>query len=188
MRRFIRPLIATAAICSLAFPATAQVFVIGSGLGSDCYKKTARATYSFIDAETTCTRALREETMNRENRAKTYTNRGVLRMRAGRYDQALEDYAEAIRLRPELGAAWLNQGAALIYKKDFGAAITPLNKAIELNSTDLFAAYYNRAIARENTGDVEGAYADFKKSLELRPEWDLAERQLTRFVVTETAG
>ena len=109
-------------------------------------------------------------------------------MRAGRYDQSLKDYAEAIRLRPELGAAWLNQGAALIYKRDFGAAIAPLNKAIELNSTDLFAAYYNRAIARENTGDVEGAYADFKKSLELRPEWDLAERQLTRFVVTETAG
>lgn len=188
MRRLTQSLIATAALCAIASPASAQVFVIGNGLGAECYQKTARASSNFIDAETTCTRALREESMTRDNRAKTYVNRGVLRMRAGRYDQSLKDYENAIRLQPELGAAWLNQGAALIYKKDFGAAIAPLNKAIDLNSTDLFAAYYNRAIARENTGDVEGAYADFKKSLELRPEWDLAERQLTRFVVAETAG
>lgn len=188
MHRFTRPIIAGFATLLIGLPASAQVFVIGNGLGKECYEKTARVSTSFIDAESTCTRALREETMNRENRAKTYTNRGVLRMRAGRYDQSLSDYAEAIKLRPELGAAWLNQGAALIYKKDFGAAIAPLNKAIELNSQDIFAAYYNRAIARERTGDVEGAYADFQKSLDLRPGWDLAEKQLSRFVVSETAG
>ena len=63
----------------------------------------------------------------------------------------------------------------------FPAALAPLDRAIELESIDLFAAYYNRAIAKENTGDVAGAYADFTKSLELKPGWELAERQLTRF-------
>lgn len=175
-------------LVTLSLPATAQVFVIGNGLGSECYQKAARKSNNFLDAETTCTKALREETMNKENRAKTYTNRGVLRMRDGRYDQALSDYAEALRLRPGLGEAWLNQGAAYIYKNDFGSALQSLNKSIDLGTNDLFAAYYNRGIARENTGDVEGAYYDFQKSLELKPEWPLAERQLNRFTVTPTSG
>ena len=59
-----------------------------------------------------------------------------------------------------------------------------LEKAIELNSEDLYAAYYNRAIARENTGDVQGAYYDFVKSKELNPEFDATDRQLARFTVT----
>jgi tetratricopeptide (TPR) repeat protein len=188
MRRFIRPAFFASIILTLAAPASAQVFVIGNGLGAECYQKTARASGNFIDAETSCTRALREETMNRENRAKTYVNRGVLRMRAGRYDQAIADYDSAVNLQPELGAAWLNRGAALIYQKDFASALPQLNRAIELNSQDLFAAYYNRAIARENTGDVQGAYSDFNKALELRPDWDLAERQLSRFMIKETNG
>ncbi|MEO1643148.1 MAG: tetratricopeptide repeat protein [Pseudomonadota bacterium] len=188
MRSSLRFASVAAGLFALSLPATAQVFVIGNGLGAECYGKTARQVSNFIDAETTCTRALREESMNRENRAKTYTNRGVLRMRAGRYDQALSDYSEAIRLRPELGEAWLNQGAAHIYKDDFGPALQSLNTAIDLGTKDLFAAYYNRAIAKEGTGDVEGAYYDFKKSLELKPEWSLAQRQLARFTVTPTIG
>jgi tetratricopeptide (TPR) repeat protein len=59
-----------------------------------------------------------------------------------------------------------------------------LNKAIELDSHDLYAAYYNRAIAREHTGDIQGAYFDFKRADELNPESDLAKRQMERFQIT----
>ncbi|MEL6758513.1 MAG: tetratricopeptide repeat protein, partial [Pseudomonadota bacterium] len=94
---------------------------------------------------------------------------------------------DAIKLQPELGAAYLNKGAAMIYQKDFQGAIAPLDRAIDLESADLFAAYYNRAIARENTGDVAGAYADFQKSLALKPGWELAQNQLSRFSVEEAS-
>ncbi|MEM6651975.1 MAG: tetratricopeptide repeat protein [Pseudomonadota bacterium] len=183
----LKLMLAAAATALIAETASAQVFVIGNGLGGECYTKTKNKSSNFRETEQICTRALREQTMTRSNRAATLVNRGVLRMRAGRYDSALEDYAEATRLQPELGAAYLNQGAALIYQRNFQSAIDPLSRAIELNSLDLFAAYYNRAIARENSGDVEGAYFDFKKSLELKPDWDLAGRQLARFTV-EDAG
>jgi len=181
-------LIAIAIGIFLAQAAAAQVFVIGGGLGSECYQKTQNKYASYRDAERICTRALREETMNRGNRAATYVNRGVLRMRNGRYDSAIEDYANALKVKPDLGAAYLNKGAAHIYKKDFAGAITPLDRAIELNSDDIFAAYYNRAIARENIGDVPGAYDDFMKALELKPGWELVEGQLSRFEVTPIAG
>ena len=165
--------------------AAAQVFVVGGGLAKECYELALRDNYQYRTAVETCTRALREETMNRENRAATYVNRGVFHMRDGNYDMALEDYAKAKDIVPDLGAAYLNEGAAYIYKREFESALAPLNKAIELDTTDMFAAYYNRAIARENTGDVPGAYYDFKKALELKPGWELAERQLRRFRIEE---
>ena len=179
----LKLLLAAAATALAAETASAQVFVIGNGLGGECYQKTKNNTGSFRAADDVCSRALREQTMTRTNRAATYVNRGVLRMRAGKYAAALSDYSEATRLTPDLGAAYLNQGAAYIYMQDFAAAIGPLNQAITLESEDLFAAYYNRAIAKENTGDVSGAYYDFQESLALKPGWDLAERQLSRFTL-----
>lgn len=169
----------------LAASASAQVFVIGGGLAKECYDEAKDGNYVFRIVEQTCTNALQQETMTRTNRAATYVNRGVIRMREGVYDGALEDYARATDIEPELGAAYLNEGAARIYQKDFEAALVPLNRAIELDTVDIFAAYYNRAIARENTGDVTGAYYDFQKALELKPGWDLAERQLRRFTVQQ---
>ncbi|MEL7112062.1 MAG: tetratricopeptide repeat protein [Pseudomonadota bacterium] len=183
----LKLIIAAAATALVAETASAQVFVIGQGLGGDCYQKTKNQYSSFRDADQTCTRALREQAMTRSNRAATYVNRGVLRMRSGKYEQALSDYTDAIKLQPELGAAYLNKGAAMIYQKDFQGAIAPLDRAIDLESADLFAAYYNRAIARENTGDVAGAYADFQKSLALKPGWELAQNQLSRFSVEEAS-
>ena len=122
--------------------------------------------------------------MNLGNRAATYTNRGVLQMRAGMYEKALADYAKSKRIRPETGETHLNEGAAYIFLKDYENALKSLDLAIEYGSADLHAAYYNRALAREQLKDVEGAYYDFKMALELKPDWELAEWQLSRFEVS----
>ncbi len=182
----IKSLAGLLAALPLAMTASAQVFVIGTGLGADCYQKTSAAYASFRDAEETCTRALREETMTLANRAATFVNRGVLRMRNGDYEQARDDYASARRIQPDLAEAYLNDGAALIYQRDFAAALVALDKSLDLNVGDAYAAHYNRAIARENTGDVPGAYADFQRALELKPDWDLAARQLQRFKISRS--
>ena len=165
--------------------AFAQVTVIGSGLGKDCYTAVKYAKTSLRRTEALCTKALTVGQLNLENRAATLVNRGIVRMRDGRYDAALKDYASAERLYKANGPLYLNRGAALIYKQQYGDALSSLNTAIEMETSDLFAAYYNRAIAKEKTGDVQGAYFDFKKALELNPEFEQAEWQLTRFTVTE---
>ena len=175
---------ALAAVLTLsASAAFAQVIVSGGGMGKDCYDAAKYSRTSFREAEKVCTQALQFETLNTKNRAATYTNRGIIKMREGRYDSALSDYSASKRLMPNVGATWLNEGAALIYKKQFSEAFAALNKAIELNTQDAYAAYYNRAIARENTGDVQGAYYDYKKALELRPDFKQASDQLMRFSV-----
>ena len=106
-------------------------------------------------------------------------------MRLGNYDAALKDYSAAERLQSSQGPIYLNRGAALIYKQQFEDALPELSRAIELDTKDLFAAYYNRAIAKEKIGDVTGAYLDFKKSLELKPDFEPAISQIERFIVTE---
>lgn len=178
-----------AAFCLTAFAlmatpvAAAQVLVLGSGLGKDCYQAVKFAKTSLRSAEQVCTKALSAGNLDIRNRAATFVNRGIARMRDGRYDAALSDYASAENLNAKKGPLYLNRGAAHIYKKDFQSALADLNTAIELDSQDLFAAYYNRGIAKENTGDVQGAYFDFQKSLELNPEFKQAEVQLERFIV-----
>lgn len=179
-----RPLVLAALAALLAPAATAQVTVIGGGLARDCFEAVKFGLGSERDAEALCTRAIEHETLNMSNKAATFTNRGVLRMRMGNYDDALGDYALAKRLKPESGPTWLNEGAAYIFKQDYNSALVSLDKAIELESEDLFAAYYNRAIARENTGDIEGAYYDFVKSKELNPDFAKTDVQLARFSVT----
>lgn len=182
----LRPaLVAAGLVIGLALPASGQAIVLGGGLAKDCYESVKAGTERFRQTEETCTRALELEAMTRTNRAATYVNRGILMMRTERYEQAQADYTKALSIEPELGAAYLNRGAALIHQKRFEEALVALNRAIELDTEDIFAAHYNRAIARERTGDVEGAYADFLRSSELKPEWELVKRQLERFSVVE---
>lgn len=177
------------ALCLAAFAlstapaASAQVLVLGSGLGKDCYQAVKFEKTSLQKAEQVCTKALSAGNLDMKNRSATFVNRGIARMREGRYDAALSDYASAERLNAEKGSLYVNRGAAHIYKKDFDSALSDLNTAIELDAKDLFAAYYNRGIAKENTGDVQGAYFDFKKSLELNPDFQQAQIQLERFIV-----
>ena len=79
-------------------------------------------------------------------------------------------------------------GANYIYQEEYDLAKEVLDKAIDLGTDDLFAAYYNRGIANERIGDITSAYWDFRKSLDLNPEFEIAERQLERFIVTEEPG
>ena len=179
-----RAFVLSACLAGAASFANAQVTVIGGGIAHDCYEAVKFSLGSPSEAEKLCTRAIELEALNLSNKAATYTNRGVLRMRQGDYDRALSDYAVSKKIKPATGATWLNEGAAYIFKKDFNSALVSLEKAIELDSEDLYAAYYNRAIARENTGDVEGAYFDFVKAKELNPDFAPTDRQLSRFTVT----
>lgn len=173
-----------AALILLAPCAGAQVTVIGGGMAQDCYQSAKFSMSRFAEAEKLCTLALEQEALKVSDRAATYTNRGVLRMREGLLDEALADYAAARRMKPDAGATWLNEGAAHILGKNYIAALEALDQAIRLAPEDLWAAHYNRAIAREKTGNIEGAYDDFLKASELNPGFEASRIQLSRFTVT----
>ncbi|HEX3944381.1 MAG TPA: hypothetical protein VHW69_09870, partial [Rhizomicrobium sp.] len=58
-----------------------------------------------------------------------------------------------------------------------------INRGIEMGSNKPHIAYYDRAIADEALGNVRAAYQDYRKAVEIEPNFALASEQLSRFKV-----
>lgn len=115
--------------------------------------------------------------------AGTYNNRGVLLFSQASFENALRDFEQGIRFDPKIPEVYVNRGASLVALKRWADSVPPLNKGIEMQALELEKAYYNRAIAHEELGDIRRAYFDYLKAAELKPEWEQPKQQLTRFTV-----
>jgi tetratricopeptide (TPR) repeat protein len=131
----------------------------------------------------TCTTALEEEALSRHDRAATRNNRGVLYMTMSDFEDASNDFEAALRDEPMLGESWVNRGAAQVRMGNDREGVASIDKGLALGVSEPWRAYFNRALARENLGDLKGAYQDFVKAAELNPEWAAPKKELTRFTV-----
>jgi tetratricopeptide (TPR) repeat protein len=175
--------LAIAALLALAAgSASAAVDVIGNGLGHDCFvfARDGRAGDAQIDA---CTSAITSDTLNMRDRAATYVNRGVLRLRREQYPDALKDFDAAIAVNGTLAEAHVDRGAALVMLGRQQEAIAALDLGLELKPDSPQNGYFIRAMARERAGDLNGAYADYTRAAELAPNWARPQNELRRFTV-----
>ena len=180
----ILPGLAGAALAlGLAGGAQAAVTVIGGGLAEACSQAAVRGE-SGREYEEFCDLAIETEFLNARDRAGTYVNRGVLRMRRADYGKAIEDFDQAIRMKPDLGEGYVNRGAAYIGQERYEASIGEINRGLELGVEEPAKAYYNRALAYEGLEDARSAYFDYQKAQELAPGWGAPAEQLARFTVT----
>lgn len=179
------PLVTAAlgAALTLAGPAQAATTVLGNGLAGIC-SQFAKAGEDRAEALEVCTLALETEAMNRRDRAGTYVNRGVIKMRRQAYADARRDFDIAVRLKPDMGEAFVNRGGALVGEKRYAEALRDIDKGLSLGPEEPEKAYYNRGLANEGLADVKAAYFDYLKATELKPDWDPPRRELTRFSVT----
>lgn len=177
-------LTATAAsLFALCAPANAYVVVIGNQLAADCYMA-AKTGIDPAGGIATCTAALENMALTPHDRAGTYVNRGTLEVARKRYDAAMDDYNKGIQTMPTLGDAYIDRAGAYVYTKQWALAIADANKGLELGSSLPFAGYYNRAVAEHLSGDLQHAYFDYQKVLELEPKFTPASEMLKGFVVT----
>jgi len=163
-------------ICQAAFAQTIEISV--QGAARDCY---LAAQARDVKAIAVCDHALKFESLSARDRASTLTNRSALRIQAGDLRGALADNEQSIQIFDGLAVAYLNRGVALTALGQAGEAIASLNRCIEIGFAQPELAYYDRALAKENVGDIEGAYQDFKKALEVAPGFKAAEDQIRRF-------
>lgn len=169
-------------LVGVAGHASAVVIVVGNGAGAKCY---ATAEYGDpFEAFDICSRALEGQDMSVRDRAATYINRSVVRLRVHDYNGAIDDCDLSIARIPNIGEAYVNRGAALINLDKLKEALADLNKAIALGLDKVHLAYYNRGLAKEKLNDTRGAYEDYKKALELDPTFTLAAEELKRFTVS----
>ncbi|HEY8616588.1 tetratricopeptide repeat protein [Phenylobacterium sp.] len=159
------------------------VTVLGGGLAEAC-SEAARAGDRALEDEKTCTLALETEALNPRDRAGTYVNRGVLKLRRLSWDSATADFNQALRIKPDLAEAFVNRGAAAIGARRYAESLPDINRALALGVDEPAKAYYNRALAHEALDDPKSAYFDYQKAIELNPEWGLPKEQLARFTVT----
>ena len=178
-------LTATATIfVGLGAPADAFVVVIGNQLAHDCYIA-AKTGADPVGGIATCNSALVNEALTIHDRAGTYVNRGTMEIALNRVPQAMDDYDQGIKIMPELGDSYVDRAGGYIYTHQYALAIADANKGIELGPSLPFVGYFNRAVAEHLSGDLQHAYFDYQKTLELEPRFTPAADQLKGFVVTK---
>ncbi|MGE0596481.1 MAG: tetratricopeptide repeat protein [Hyphomonadaceae bacterium] len=182
MSKSLRCVVVATAAFALAAPAQALVIVVGSGPARACYEA-ARDSRTDAVSLRTCSTALNEGALARGERAATLVNRGVIHAARGSHGSALADFNAAGRVNPGLAEAYTNRGQALLQVRQFAQAIEALNAGIERGPNEPEKAYYNRAVAYEEMGDVRAAYNDYRRAAELAPSWDAPRTELARFQV-----
>ena len=91
--------------------------------------------------------------------AEFYYNRGIEYYNNGNIDLAIQDFSEAIRIKPDYVEAWTYRGAALNGTREWDKAIKDAREAIRINSD------YTKA------WNVPGAAFNYKKDYDLAIEY-----------------
>src|SRR5262249_1146957 len=65
---------------------------------------------------------------------KVYSERGLARLRQGKYKAAIQDFTQAVRMAPTDSEAYFNRGVAYLRARDNDAAIADFTEAIRLET------------------------------------------------------
>lgn len=129
-----------------------------------------------------CDQAILHGRLTRKDLLATYVNRGILHGAMEDYQKALKDYRTAVELEPETGEVYVNLGNLYLLSQKYDVAIEQYTTAIELTLAKNHIAHFNRAMAYENNKEFANAEADYRRAIELSPEWVLPQLRLERLI------
>ena len=89
---------------------------------------------------------------------------------AGKLDEAMQCYLEAIRLAPNPARAHLNRGNILLLKGDLNGALDAFMTALK-HKPDYAGAYYNIGNALLGNGQFDEAAMNYRRALEIQPDY-----------------
>ncbi|MEP0911305.1 tetratricopeptide repeat protein [Leptolyngbya sp. GB1-A1] len=102
-----------------------------------------------------------------------WSGKGYILANLGSYEQAIDSWDKAIKIKPDDHEAWHNRGVALLNLERYEQAIDSYNKAIEIK-LDFHQAWYNRGLALRNLGHYEEAIDSYNKAIKIRPDYHQA--------------
>ena len=116
-------------------------------------------------------------------RAEVLNNRSVLHYARADYDAALADNTAALKLDDRMAEAIVNRGSIFLVQHRPQAAAANFERALTFSPAHPEKVYFNRALAREEMGDLSGAYADYAQAAKLAPQWEQPKQEMIRFTI-----
>jgi tetratricopeptide (TPR) repeat protein len=110
----------------------------------------------------------------RYNLALYYQDREMIEEAEEQYNYIIDNISQTIA-NPYYNMGYIN----MIYRQDFKAAIEWFTQAIEKEPTYL-EAWYNRGFCHEVIGELKAARDDYKKSLEIKSDYALSIKGISR--------
>ena len=173
-----------AALAALSIPAAAAVTVLGSSSARLCYEAAEARSHAPASLEW-CDRELAGEASTRDDVVATHVNRGILKLRSRKVEEAIADFDAAIALDRKEPEAYLNKGMAFLHNPELAEeAIALFDEALARKTRRPAVAHYGRAVAHETQGRVRQAYFDYREASRLEPKWREPQIELTRFKVS----
>ena len=114
---------------------------------------------------------------NRAASFREHYENGLRAYEAGRRTEAIAEYREAVRLKPDAAEAHNSLGAVLYNVGEAEAAIQEYRRALRLNP-DLAEAHNNLGVALLSTGHFAAAVGEYRQAVELKPEFTEARYNL----------
>lgn len=112
--------------------------------------------------------------MNRELRA------GNMSFKAGKYEDAIKHYTNAIDHDPEMCVAFNNRAMAYLNLKKYVEGEADASRALELEPGNV-KALFRRGVAREFQGKLVEAKLDYENVVQLEPKNHAAKEKLQSF-------
>lgn len=104
------------------------------------------------------------------NLAVKRNDRGEEFRKKGEFDNAIQEYTEAIKLNPMFSWPYNNRGLARAAKGEFDEALKDFADAIRLDPKYAFA-FNNRGLVRAAKGELENAMKDYTEAIRLSPRY-----------------
>ncbi|MGA7675504.1 MAG: tetratricopeptide repeat protein [Rhizomicrobium sp.] len=124
--------------------------------------------YNADAAIAACTSVIQSGTVTGADLGEAYSDRGVDFYGKGQYDQAIQDFDQAISLKPNDGNAFGYRGKSYYQLGQYARAIQDFDREIELGPLPSFG-YYDRGLAKKRMGDEAGGDADIATAKGLDP-------------------
>jgi tetratricopeptide (TPR) repeat protein len=116
-----------------------------------------------------CSEVISGPAYSPDDKALAYRNRGNARADAGASAQAVADFDQAIRLRPNDASGYAGRARARLALRNIAGAIDDYDEALRL-TPETASLYIGRGHARFVKGDLAPAIADFTEAIRLNPK------------------
>jgi tetratricopeptide (TPR) repeat protein len=127
------------------------------------------ATKDYNEANISrCTAKLALRDLSIRDRAMTFNIRGNTYDALGKYDLAIADYTEVVRLLPDFAYGYANRALEHCRKRNYQAALLDYDQALRLNPKNAYARY-GRGVALRRFGDTARGNAELEAANQADP-------------------